>query len=140
MQATPILRAPGFGEAVVCHMRLMCLCANHLQEGLAAACATGAGFFFSLSKSTRRLFCVLCVFWCEQIRRTQDEPQWIVAHRLLSHLQYLDSVKSSAKDLSLPKSEIAISHYTFNGKRGSYATGPRPNGCHVTIEAVDNTA
>ena len=49
-------------------------------------------------------------------------------------------VKSSAKDLSLPKSEIEISHKTFDGKSSSYATGPRPNACHVTMEAVDNTA
>ena len=56
------------------------------------------------------------LFECEQIRKTQDEPQWIVAQRLLSHLQYLDSVKSSAKDLSLPKLEIKIKHKTFHGK------------------------
>ena len=77
---------------------------------------------------------------CEQIRKTQDEPQWIVTQRLLSHLQYLDSVKSSAKDLSLPKLEIEINRKAFSGKSGSYATGPRPNACHVTMEAVDNTA
>ena len=81
-------------------------------------------------------------FWfrSEQIRRTQDEPQRIVAHRLLSHLQYLDSVKSSAKDLSLPRFEIMSSCKTFDGKSSSYATGSRPNACHVTMEAVDNTA
>ena len=55
-------------------------------------------------------------------------------------LQYLDSIRSSAKDLSLPKFEIKTSHNTFNGKSGSYATRPRPNACHVTMEAVDNTA
>ena len=77
---------------------------------------------------------------CEQIIKTQDEPQWIVTQGLLSHLQYLDSVKSSAKDLSLPRFEIKISCKTFNGKSSSCATGPRPNGCHVTMEAVDNTA
>ena len=38
----------------------------------------------------------------EQIIGTQDKPQWIVAQRLLSHLQYLDATKSSTKDLSLP--------------------------------------
>ena len=48
-------------------------------------------------------------------KTTQDEPQWIVAQRLLSHLQYLDSVKSSAKDLSLPKLEITINHNTTKG-------------------------
>ena len=77
---------------------------------------------------------------CEQIIKTQDEPQWIVTQRLLSHLQYLDSVKSSAKDLSLPRFEIMSSCKTFDGKSSSYATGPRPNVCHVTMEAVDNTA
>jgi len=51
-----------------------------------------------------------------------------------------DSNKSSAKDLSLPKFEIKIDHKHFNARSGSYATGPRPNLCHVTMEAVDNTA
>ena len=84
---------------------------------------------------------VLHGFWfrSEQIRRTQDEPQRIVAHRLLSHLQYLDSVKSSAKDLSLPRFEIMSSCKTFDGKSSSYATGSRPNACHATMEAMDNT-
>ena len=77
---------------------------------------------------------------CEQIIKTQDEPQWIVTQGLLSHLQYLDSVKSSAKDLSLPRFEITISCKTFNGKSSSYATGPRPNACHVTMKVVVNTA
>lgn len=35
----------------------------------------------------------------EQIRETREKPQWIVAQRLLSHLQYPDATKSSAKDL-----------------------------------------
>ena len=39
-----------------------------------------------------------------------------------------------------PKSEIYISHNTFSGKGSSPATGPRPNACHVTMQAVDNTA
>ncbi len=73
----------------------------------------------------------------EQTRKTQDELQWIVDSQ---HLQYLDSVESSAKGLSLPKLEIKISHATFIGRSGSYATGSRPNVCHVTVEAVDNTA
>ena len=38
----------------------------------------------------------------EQIIGTQDKPQWIVAQRPLSHLQYLDATKSSTMDLSLP--------------------------------------
>ena len=54
---------------------------------------------------------IMCV-WTNQ--KTQAEPQWIVAQRLLSHLQYLDSSKSSAKDLSLPKFEIAIDTSVFN--------------------------
>ena len=37
------------------------------------------------------------------------------------HLQYLDSVKQSAKDLSLPKFEIEISHKTFDGKSSDVA-------------------
>ena len=37
----------------------------------------------------------------EQIGERQAESQWIVAQRLLSHLQYLDATKSSTKDLSL---------------------------------------
>ena len=36
----------------------------------------------------------------EQIVVTREKSQWIVAQRLLSHLQYPDSTKSSAKDLS----------------------------------------
>ena len=35
----------------------------------------------------------------EQIVATREKSQWIVAQRLLSHLQYLDATKSSAKDL-----------------------------------------
>ena len=49
-------------------------------------------------------------------------------------------VKSSAKDLSLPKFEIETDHKTFNGNSGSCAAGPRPNACHVTVEVGDNTA
>ena len=76
-----------------------------------------------------------------QTRKTQDEPQWIVAQRRLSHLQYLDSVKSSTKDLSLPQPEIESHHgFSFDTHRGSNATGPRPNTCHVAMEAVNNTA
>jgi hypothetical protein len=44
------------------------------------------------------------------------------------------------KDLSLPKFEIMINHNAFNGKSDSYATGPRPKLCHVTLGVVDNTA
>ncbi len=44
----------------------------------------------------------------EQIVGTQEKPQWIVAQRLLSHLQYLDATKSSAKDLSTPHFSISF--------------------------------
>ena len=101
----------------------------------AGASAAGATF-----KHPHVKLLVIGMEGCEQIRKTQDEPQWIVTQRLLSHLQYLDSVKSSAKDLSLPRFEIMISCKTFDGRSSSYATGPRPNDCHVTMEAVDNTA
>ena len=45
----------------------------------------------------------------EQIVGTQEKPQWIVAQRLLSHLQYLDATKSSAKDLPLALLDLIIS-------------------------------
>ena len=35
----------------------------------------------------------------KQIGETREKPQWIVAQRLLSHLQYPDLAKSSAKNL-----------------------------------------
>ena len=56
------------------------------------------------------------------------------------HLQYLDSSKSSAKDLSLPTKEIVIRHTAFNSGNGLNARGPRPNGCPVSKKVVDNTA
>ena len=36
--------------------------------------------------------------------------------------------------------KLRLTAGAFNGKSGSYATGPRPNACHVTMEAVGNTA
>ena len=39
-------------------------------------------------------------FLCGTIRHTQDEPQWIVAQRLLSALTIPEAFKSSAKELS----------------------------------------
>ena len=36
----------------------------------------------------------------KQIKQTQDEPQWIVAQRLLSALTIPEVFKSSAKELS----------------------------------------
>lgn len=60
-----------------------------------------------LSKITRPLI------QRKQIMTTQDELQWIVEELYFQHLQYLDAAKSSAKDLSLPSSEIKICHYLF---------------------------
>ena len=54
----------------------------------------------------------------EQISKTQDEPQWIVAQGYSQHLQYLDSNKSSTKDLSLPLFERVLSHRAFSSKSG----------------------
>ena len=39
----------------------------------------------------------------EQIVGTWEKSQWIDTQRSLSHLQYPDATKSSAKDLSLPQ-------------------------------------
>ena len=52
----------------------------------------------------------------EQISKTQDEPQWIVAQGYSQHLQYLDSNKSSTKDLSLPLFEKVLSHEAFSSR------------------------
>ena len=41
----------------------------------------------------------LDVFLCGTIRHNQDEPQWIVAQRLLSPLTIPEVFKSSAKEL-----------------------------------------
>ena len=43
-----------------------------------------------------------------QIESTQAESQWIVGQAYSQHLQYLEAIKSSAKDLSLPIFEIAM--------------------------------
>ena len=51
---------------------------------------------------------------------------------------YFPDLASSAKDLSLTKSEIEISHKTFSGKSSSYSTGPRPDACHVTSKTDDD--
>ena len=62
------------------------------------------------TKSAHPRVCAFCVLIKdEQIVGTQDKSQWIVAQRLLSHLQYLDATKSSTKDLSLAQFEIMIS-------------------------------
>jgi hypothetical protein len=47
------------------------------------------------------------VFRRLQIESTQAESQWIVRQAYSQHLQYLEAIKSSAKDLSLPIFEIA---------------------------------
>ena len=73
----------------------------------------------SLLLSTRtpvffnRQFIKVCVNKSEKHRLNLSGSQ----HKGYSqHLQYLDSRKSSAKDLSLPKFEITINHKTFNGR------------------------
>ena len=43
-----------------------------------------------------------------QIESTQAESQWIVEQVYSQHLQYLEAIKSSAKDLSLPIFKITI--------------------------------
>ena len=55
------------------------------------------------------------------------------------HLQYLDSTKSSAKDLSFPKSEITISLRAFSSSETWMQLG-KPIPCHVAMEMVDNAA
>ena len=56
------------------------------------------------------------------------------------HLQYLDSIKSSTKDLSLPLHEIVIHPIAFSGDRGWYALEPKLICWHVAMRTVDNTA
>ena len=36
--------------------------------------------------------------------------------------------------------QLRLTTKTFDGNSSSYATGPRPNACHVTMKMVDNTA
>ena len=55
------------------------------------------------------------------------------------HLHCLDSSKSSAKDLSVVRLEIEINSNTFGDNSGSFATGPRTDACHVTLEVMDST-
>ena len=52
---------------------------------------------------------------------------WIQISRL-QKIYHLQSLK------------LRLATNTFSGNSGSYATGPRPNGCHVTMQVVDNTA
>ena len=59
----------------------------------------------------------------ETNQKTQVKPQWIVAQRLLSHLQSLDPSKSSAKDLSLPTLEIKIHPSLFSENRAHTQKG-----------------
>ena len=49
----------------------------------------------------------------EQIIGTREKPQWIVAQRLLSHLQYPDATKSSAKDLSTRNWNLWLAEYSL---------------------------
>ena len=55
-------------------------------------------------------------------------------------LQYLDSIKSSTQDLSLPLDEIIIYPMAFSGDRGWYALEPKLICWHVAMRAVGNTA
>ena len=36
--------------------------------------------------------------------------------------------------------KLRLAAEAFDDRSSSYATGPRPNGCHVTMEAVDSIA
>ena len=56
------------------------------------------------------------------------------------HLQYLDSNKSSPKDLSPPLSEMVICFYTFNGVRRQSAPEPKLIDWRITMRVVDNAA
>ena len=75
----------------------------------------------------------------EQIGRTQAESQWIVALGYSQHLQYLDAIKSSAKDLSLAIFEIAIDHHTSSGG-GAHTKLAEAIVFHVILQVVDNRA
>ena len=72
-------------------------------------------------------------------RRTQAESQWIVALGYSQHLQYLDAIKSSAKDLSLAIFEIAIDHRTYSGG-GAHTKLAEAIVFHVILQVVDNRA
>ena len=56
------------------------------------------------------------------------------------HLQYLDSNKSSPKDLSPPLSEMVICFYAFNGVRRQSAPEPKLIDWRITMRVVDNAA
>ena len=73
-------------------------------------------------------------------RKTQDESQWIVSHRILSALTIPDSNKSSPKDLSPPLSEMVICFYAFNGVRRQSAPEPKLIDWRITLRMVDNAA
>ena len=75
----------------------------------------------------------------EQIGRTQAESQWIVALGYSQHLQYLDAIKSSAKDLSLAIFEIEIGHRAFSGG-GAHTKLAEAIVFHVILQVVDNRA
>ena len=75
----------------------------------------------------------------KQIGRTQAESQWIVALGYSQHLQYLDAIKSSAKDLSLAIFEIEIGHRAFSGG-GAHTKLAEAIAFHVILQVVDNRA
>jgi hypothetical protein len=72
-------------------------------------------------------------------RRTRDKPQWIVAQRLLSHLQYPDPTKSSTKDLSLTWSNLKLVRSIFGDWNRPLKLG-EPISFHVATLAMKNVA
>ena len=82
-----------------------------------------------------------------QINTTRDESQWIVGQSPLSHLQYPDAFKSSARDLSISKVRLLLSDKTtpvFNEySRSPFELGQfKLSTCllHVFLKLVENTA
>ena len=88
----------------------------HLSPWLVLVCAflffSGKGILHPLADKGRSN----CKGWnveCEQIRKTQDEPQWIVAQRLLSALTLSLAL---ALSLSRPRSRslsLSLSLFLF---------------------------
>ena len=88
-----------------------------------------------------------CIYKNGTNHTTQDKSQWIVGQSLLSHLQYPDAFKSSAKDLSFPTSSLRLSdniHVVYNTvNKSPFELGQET--ClhailHVISGMVNNTA
>ena len=73
-------------------------------------------------------------------RRTQAKSQWVVAQGYSTHLQYLDTIKSSAKDLSHSKFEITLDRQRSNTHNDSCEARPKAISFHVISSAAENTA